>query len=153
MGIREAVVPAFRMVWGTAQKNIEAMPGEGLNFRPDGLETRSFREIALHMGNACLTFGENVGRSEWERMLPYAPDQYVEKTRVLSALQEAGERFLTGVNRLSDEEAARVVRAPWGAEMPQGQIVAFHVPHMFYHNGQMAIYLRMRGVKPLFIVR
>jgi len=57
------------------------------------------------------------------------------------------------VSRLSDEEAARIVRTPWGMEMAQGQIIAAHVPHMFYHNGQLAIYLRMQGVKPLFLAR
>jgi uncharacterized damage-inducible protein DinB len=153
MGIREAVLPAFGLIWSTVQKNVEAMPEDGLSYRPDGLETRSFRDIALHMGNASVAFGENVGRSSWERILAYSPENYASKARVLSALQEAGDRFKSGLNRLSDEEAARVVRTPWGMEMPQGQVVAGHVPHMFYHNGQLSIYLRMRGVKPHFLAR
>jgi len=153
MGIREAVLPGFGLVWNTAQKNVEAMPEDGLNFRPDGLETRSFRDIALHMSNASVSFSENIGRSSWERILAYAPENYADKTRVLAALKEAGDRFTAGLSRLSDEEAARVVRTPWGMEMSQGQLVAGHVPHMFYHNGQLSIYLRMRGVKPLFLAR
>jgi uncharacterized damage-inducible protein DinB len=153
MGIREAVLPGFGLIWSTVQKNVEAMPDDGLSFRPDGLETRSFRDIALHMSNVSVTFGENVGRSSWERILAYSPENYADKTRLLSALKEAGERFMSGLTRLSDEEAARVVRTPWGMEMPQGQVVGAHVPHMFYHNGQLSIYLRMRGVKPLFLAR
>jgi uncharacterized damage-inducible protein DinB len=153
MGLRETVPPSFHLIWGTVRKNVETMPEEGLGGKPDGLETRSFREIALHMANACTTFGENIGRSTWERILAFPPEQHTSKSQVLEALAQGGDRFLAGISRLSDEEAGRIVKAPWGAEMPQGQMVAGHVPHMFYHNGQLAIYLRMQGVKPFFLVR
>ncbi len=153
MGLRESVQPAFHLIWGTVRKNVEAMPDEGLGFTPDGLETRPFRAIALHMANACVTFGENIGQSTWERIAAFPPEAHTSKGQVLAALGQAGDRFLAGLARLSDEEVARVVRTPWGVEMPQGQIVAGHVPHMFYHNGQLAIYLRLRGVKPLFLAR
>ena len=129
------------------------MPEQGLGAKPDGLDTRSFREIALHMANASTTFGENVGRSTWERILAFPPEQHTSKSQVLSALAQGGDRFLAGVSRLSDDEVARVVKTPWGAEMAQGHLVAGHVPHMFYHNGQLTIYLRMHGVKPLFLAR
>ncbi len=153
MGIREAVQPAFQLVWGTLRKNVEAMPEEGLAFTPEGFETRPFREIAVHTANTCATFGENIGRAAWERILAFPPDKHTTKAQVLAALAQGGERFLAGLGRLSDDEAARVVRTAWGPEMAQGQIVALHVPHMFYHNGQLAIYLRMKGVKPFFLAR
>ena len=153
MGVREAVRPAFQLVWGTVRQNVEAMPEEGLAFTPPGLETRSFRDIAVHMANVCVTFEENIGRNEWERIITFPPDKHTAKPQVLAALAEGGERFLTGLGRLSEDEAVRVVRTPWGAEMPQAQLAAAHVPHMFYHNGQLSIYLRMKGVKPLFLAR
>jgi len=153
MGLRESVQPAFHLIWGTISKNVEAMPEEGLGYKPDGLETRSFREIALHTANVCVTFGENIGRPAWERIAAFPPEKHTSKAEVLAAIGQAGDRFLAGLGRLTDEEAARVVRTPWGVEMPQGQILAGHVPHMFYHNGQLAIYLRLRGVKPLFLAR
>ncbi|HKV45952.1 MAG TPA: DinB family protein [bacterium] len=153
MGIRESVPPGFHLVWGAARKNVEAMPGDGLEFKPEGLETRSFREIALHMANVTVSFGENIGKAAWERLMPFPPERHTTKAQVLTALSQAGDRFLAALSRLTDEEAARIVRVPWGAEMPQGVVVAAEVPHMFYHNGQLAVYLRMRGVKPLFLVR
>ncbi len=107
----------------------------------------------MHTANACATFGENIGRSAWERILAFPPDKHTTRAQVLAALTQGGERFLAGLGRLSDEEAARVVRTPWGVEMSQGQIVSGHVPHMFYHNGQLAIYLRMKGIKPFFLAR
>ena len=153
MDLRDAVRPGFALVWGTVRKNVEAMPEEGLAFKPDGLETRAFREIAVHMANVCVTFGENIGRNPWERVIAFPPEKHTSRSQVLDALQQGGDRFLAGLSRLSGEEAARVVQTPWGVEMAQGQIVAAHVPHMFYHNGQMTIYLRMRGIKPLFLAR
>jgi len=153
MGVRETVQPVFQMIWGTVQKNVEAMPERGMDIRPEGVETRSFREIAAHMANACVTFGENIGKTQWERIAAYPPEKIVTKAQVLDALQRAGDRFLSGLARLTDEEAARTVRTPWGAEITQGQIMAGHVQHMFYHSGQLAIYLRMQGVKPLFLSR
>jgi len=153
MALRDSVGPAFHLIWGTAAKNVDAMPEDGLEFKPEGLETRSFREIAVHMANACVTFGENIGKDPWERILAFPPDQVRTKAQVLDAMRQAGERFITGLGRLTDQEAARTVRTPWGMEMPQAQIVGGHVPHMFYHNGQLTIYLRMRGIKPQFLAR
>ena len=153
MGIREVVQPAFQLCWGTVRKNVELMPDTGLNFKPEGLETRAFREVALHMANSCVTFGENIGKTAWERIAAFPPESHVSKAQVLAALTQAGDRFASGLSRLTDEEAGRVVRTPWGMELPQGQLIAGHVSHMMYHNGQMTIYLRMRGIKPFFLAR
>ena len=153
MGIREVVQPAFQLCWGTVRKNVELMPDTGLNFKPEGLETRAFREVALHMANSCVTFGENIGKTAWERIAAFPPESHVSKAQVLAALTQAGDRFASGLSRLTDDEAGRVVRTPWGMELPQGQLIAGHVSHMMYHNGQMTIYLRMRGIKPFFLAR
>src|SRR5438105_239686 len=122
MGIREAVQPAFQLCWGTVRKNVDLMPDTGLNFKPEGLETRSFREVALHMANSCATFGENIGKTAWERIAAFPPETHVSKAQVLAALTQAGDRFASGLSRLTDEEAGRVVRTPWGMELPQGQL-------------------------------
>jgi uncharacterized damage-inducible protein DinB len=151
MGARETLQPMFQMIWTTAVKNVEAMPEEGVTFKPQGLETRTFAEIAVHMANSCCMFGDNIGKTAWERVVAFPPDQFRSKSRILDAMRRGGERFLAGLSRLTDEEATRIVKAPWGAEMPQGQVVAGLVSHAFYHNGQLAVYLRMRGVKPLFV--
>ncbi len=152
MGVRETVQPGFQLIWDTAIRNVELMPEEGVAFRPNGLETRTFGEIAVHMANVCCTFGDNIGKSTWERVIVFSPEQTRSKPEILSAMRQAADRFLAGLSRLTDQEAGRMVKAPWGMEMPQGQIVAAHVPHTFYHNGQLAIYLRMQGIKPLFLV-
>jgi uncharacterized damage-inducible protein DinB len=151
MGVRENVQPGFQMIWGTAQKNVEAMPETGLEFTPAGLDTRSFRAIAVHMANSCVMFGENVGKSVWERVAPYPIDKPMSRAQVLDVMRDGGARFLAGLARLTDEEAGRIVRTPWGMEMPQGAVMAGQVSHLFYHNGQLSVYLRMQGVKPLFV--
>jgi uncharacterized damage-inducible protein DinB len=151
MGVRERVQGEFQIIWDTLRSNVEAMPESLMDFAPEGLETRSFRAIALHAANASVMFGENIGRGVWERIEAYPAERVVSKAQVLVSMREAGQRFLAGLARLTDDEARRVVRAPWGAEWPQGMLVAGHIPHLFYHNGQLAIYLRMRGVRPLFI--
>ena len=130
MGVRDVVQPAFNLIWGTVHKNVEAMPDEGFEFRPQGLETRAFREIAVHMANSCMTFGENVGRSAWERIIAFPPDKHTQKAPILAALRQGGAAFLAGVARLSEDEAARVVRTPWGMEMPQGQNVIHTVSRL-----------------------
>lgn len=153
METSQAVHPLFQMVWKAAVKNVESMPEDAVTFKPDGLETRTFGEIAVHMANACCTFGDNIGKSVWERVIAFPPEQFRSKPRILDAMGRGSERFLAGLSRLTNQEAARSAKMPWGVEMPQGQAVAGLVPHMFYHNGQLAIYLRLRGVKPLFLVR
>jgi uncharacterized damage-inducible protein DinB len=153
MGIRESVQAGFPLIWNTVQKNVAAMPDAGMEFTPPGLETRSFRAIAVHMANATVTFGENIGKDVWERVAAYPMDKPMPKAQVLDALRDAGQRFLAGLVRLTDQEAARVVRTPWGMEVPQGILVPGAITHMFYHNGQLSIYLRMQGVTPLFLAR
>src|SRR5579883_3018313 len=87
------------------------MPESLMDFAPEGLETRSFRAIALHAANASVIFGENIGRGVWERIEAYPAERVVSKAQVLVSMREAGQRFLAGLARLTDDEARRVVRA------------------------------------------
>ena len=135
------------------QQNVELMPESRLDVKPDGLETRSFREIALHIANSCVMFGDNIGKGVWERFMAFPPDNYRSRAQVLDAVRQGGERYIAGLARLTDQQAAEVVEAPWGVKLPQGILVGFAVPHVFYHNGQLSIYLRMAGIKPVFAVR
>jgi hypothetical protein len=112
MGVREGVQAGFQLIWTTAQKNVEAMPDAGMEFTPPGLDTRSFRAIAVHMANATVTFGENIGKDVWERIAAYPMDKPMSKAQVLEAMRDAGQRFLAGLTRLTDEEAGRVQAAP-----------------------------------------
>jgi uncharacterized damage-inducible protein DinB len=153
MGVRDSIEPGFRSIWAAVQQNVELMPEARLDAKPEGLETRSFREIALHIANSSVVFSDNIGKSKWERFMAFPPDNYRSKAQVLDAVRQGGERYLAGLVRLTDQEAARVVETPWGAKMPQGIVVGFQVPHVFYHNGQLSIYLRTAGVKPVFAAR
>jgi uncharacterized damage-inducible protein DinB len=153
VGVRETIEPGFRAVWTAVQQNVELMPEARLDIKPEGLETRSFREIALHIANSSVMFAENIGKSVWERVTAFPPDNYRSRAQVLDAVRQGGERYLAGLARLTDQEAARIVEVPWGAKMPQGAAVGGQVPHVFYHNGQLSIYLRMAGIKPVFIAR
>ena len=153
MAVRESIEPGYRAIWTAVQQNVELMPEGQLDVKPEGLETRSFREIAVHVANASATFGENIGKTVWERVITFPPDNFRSKAQVLDAVRQGGERYLGGLARLTDQEAGKVVETPWGAKMPQGIVVGFAVPHTFYHNGQLSIYLRMAGIKPVFAVR
>ena len=153
MGVGETIEPGFRNVWTAVQQNVELMPEGRQDVKPEGLEMRSFREIALHIANSSVMFGENIGKSVWERMLAFPPDNFRSRAQVLDAVRQGGERYIAALGRLTDEEASKVVETPWGAKLPQGMLVGFQVPHVFYHNGQLTIYLRMAGIKPVFAAR
>src|SRR5207237_10209897 len=101
MGIREAVQPAFQLCWGTIRKNVDLMPDAGLNFKPEGLETRSFREVALHTANTCVVFGENIGKTAWERIAGFPPESNASKGKGLAALARAGARLASGGSGLT----------------------------------------------------
>jgi len=153
VGIRESIEPGFRTIWTAVQQNVELMPEGRLDAKPEGLETRSFREIAMHIANSCVMFSDNIGKNVWERVTAFPPDNYRSRAQVLDAVRQGGERYVAGLAKLTDQEAARIVETPWGAKLPQGALVGFAVPHVFYHNGQLSIYLRMAGIKPVFAVR
>ena len=147
------IEPMFRMIWTTVQRNLEAMPEEHFDAKPEGLEMRSYRDIGLHIANSCVTFGDNVGKTVWERVVAFPPETHRTKAQVLQAVRAGGERYLAGLGRLTQQEEARMSQAPWGDTLPQAMLVGFQVPHLFYHNGQLSIYLRRAGVKPLFAAR
>jgi uncharacterized damage-inducible protein DinB len=153
VGIRETIEPGFRAIWTAVQQNVELVPEARLDWKPEGLETRSFRDIALHIANASVMFSENIGKDVWERFTTFAPENFRSRAQVLDAVRQAGERYVAGLARMTDQEAGRIVEAPWGVKLPQGMLVGFAVPHVFYHNGQLSIYLRMAGIKPVFAVR
>jgi uncharacterized damage-inducible protein DinB len=153
VGARETIEPGFRAIWMAVQQNVELMPEARLDAKPEGLEMKSFREIALHIANSSVMFGDNIGKTTWERTTAFPPDNYRSKAQILDAVRQGGERYLGGLARLTDQEAAKIAEAPWGAKMPQGILAGFQVPHMFYHNGQLSIYLRMAGMKPVFAAR
>lgn len=153
MGVRETIEPGFRSIWTAVQQNVELMPEGRQDVKPEGLEMRSFREIALHIANSSVMFGENIGKSVWERMLAFPPDNFRSRAQVLDAVRQGGERYIAALSRLTDEEVPKVVETPWGAKVPQGMLVGFQVPHVYYHNGQLTIYLRMAGIKPVFAAR
>src|SRR5205807_8096345 len=108
MGIREAVQPAYQLCWGTVRKNVDMMPDTALNFKPEGLETRSFREVALHMANSCATFGENIGKTAWERIAAFPPESHSSKAQVLAALTQTRDRMSSRLTHLTDTCARRV---------------------------------------------
>jgi uncharacterized damage-inducible protein DinB len=150
VGARERIEPGFRTIWTAVQQNVELMPEGHLDAKPEGLETRSFREIAMHIANSSVMFSDNIGKSVWERVTAFPPDNFRSRSQVLDAVRQGGERYIAGLDRLTDQEAAKIVDTPWGAKLPQGALVGFQVPHVFYHNGQLSIYLRMAGIKPVF---
>jgi uncharacterized damage-inducible protein DinB len=153
VGAGEMIERGYRPIWQAVQQNVEAMPDDRLDHKPEGLEMRSFREIALHIANASVMFGDNIGKATWERMMPFTPDACRTKAQVLDAVRQGGERFLAAVGRMTDQQVAQIVEPPFGGKIPQGVLVGFAIPHTFYHNGQLSIYLRMAGIKPTFAVR
>lgn len=153
MALRDMIEPGFRRVWTAVQQNVELMPEARLDVKPEGLEMRSFRDIALHIANTSVMFSDNIGKTVWERIIPFQPDNYRSRAQVLDAVRQGGERYIAGLSKLTDEEAVKIIETPWGEKIPQGVVVGFQVPHVFYHNGQLSIYMRMAGVKPLFAVR
>jgi uncharacterized damage-inducible protein DinB len=135
-----------------AQEYIEAMPEDGISFKPTP-EVYSFAEHWFHVAEAAYVFASSVSGLD----NPYAKkeDQGSEKmnevTRSKAVLMEfvlgSYDFMIEAVRNLGDDrldEMVKIVR--W--ELPRSVILAKAMEHHAHHRGQTAIYLRLNGIKP-----
>jgi uncharacterized damage-inducible protein DinB len=135
-----------------AQEYIEAMPEDGIGFKPTP-EIYSFAEHWYHVAEAAYAFASSV--SGLNNPHAKSEDQGSEKINEVTQSKAALMGFVLGsydfmidaVRNLDNgklDEAVKFFRS----EFPRSVLLAKAMEHHAHHRGQTAIYLRLKGVKP-----
>ena len=153
MPLIDALLPEFDREMGQTRKVLDRVPDGQFDWRPHPTSVTLGR-LAEHLVEMPQWATTTMAQSELDMMTPRPADYQSPATRAeVLALLDANLKVARAslVNKTDGE-----FDAPWklkagGKEvftMPKASVIRFFVlNHMVHHRGQMAVYLRMLGVK------
>lgn len=134
------------------QEYIDAMPDDGINFKPTP-QVRSFAEQMLHIagGNYMFASAATGRENPYDRAKGKNPEQMEE----LKASKAALKQFVLGSYDFVIEAVKTLKADQLGGEveffkmkMPRHLLLAKALEHHAHHRGQTTVYLRLKGVTP-----
>ena len=135
-----------------AQEYIEAMPEDGIGFKPTP-EIYSFAEHWFHVAEAAYVFASGVSGLNNPHARPEGEEteKMNEVTRSKASLLEfvmgSYDFMIEAVRTLDDAGLDEAVKF-FKLEYPRSVLLAKAMEHHAHHRGQTAIYLRLKGIKP-----
>jgi uncharacterized damage-inducible protein DinB len=136
----------FRMVLGVTRKLVDQIPEDKMDFRPVP-EVRTARELAAHMYN-FLT--EAVNTVAAGKHMPSEEQKFASKAALMAWMDQQVETAFAKFETLTDEQLAAKIEV-WGQTFHGWQMLDFTYQEALHHRGQLTVYLRLMGIKPLFI--
>ena len=129
------------------RKVVAAIPSDRLDFKPTP-EMMSARELALHlMGN--YTFLESgLTKNRWDTNAFKVDGKAGSTAELVSTFDSIYQTARTNLEKVPDEAFEQRAK-PFGAEQKVSTLVLAMAEHEIQHRGQMQVYLRLMGVKPV----
>ena len=134
------------------QEYIEAMPEDGIGFKPTPA-VRSFAEQMLHLAGGNYMFGAVASGQEnpWDftkgRDAEKVPEFKQSKAALLKFVLESYDFAITAVKGLKQSQLDEPVQL-FSMKMPRHLVLTKGIEHQAHHRGQTTIYLRMKGITP-----
>lgn len=142
----EGLFGYFRMVLGMSRRLVEQFPADKLGYRP-APETRTVAEILSHNYTFLLDAVETIHRgSHVQSEEPKIGD----KTELLAWMDAQVEKTFAVFAKLTDAQLEKRIAA-YGDEFAGWQFLSFAYDEHWHHRGQLTVYLRLLGVKPIMI--
>ncbi|MFN0122927.1 MAG: DinB family protein [Blastocatellia bacterium] len=147
----------FNLVHGVTVRLIGCFTDADLDFRPQpGM--RSVRELFAHFYAMERVLAENVGSGkitqEVENVVISESDagrELLARLPTVTDLQQYANdchaAAAAAVEKLTDEDLARPVEAPYGT-FPGAQFFTFAYDEHWHHRGQLYVYARLLGKEP-----
>lgn len=142
----EAVYGYFRMVLGMTRKLVEQIPADKLGFRPTP-ESRSAAEVVSHMYTFLVDAMETIARRQ---SVTSTDPTFTDRAVLVAYMDEQVSKAFQRFGGFSDEDLAAEVEA-YGSKFSGSQFLTFAYDEHWHHRGQLTVYLRLLGVKPLMI--
>jgi uncharacterized damage-inducible protein DinB len=135
----------FGMVLGVTRRLVEQFPEDKLDFRPTP-EVRSVQELVAHVynflteGTATVAKGVQVQQEE---------PHFSSKKEMLTWMDGQVKQGFATFELLNDEQIGASIDC-WGQPFYGWQILDFIYQEHLHHRGQLTVYLRLLGIKPVF---
>jgi uncharacterized damage-inducible protein DinB len=147
---KEAAVASWTWAKDYTLRYIEAMPEEGLNYRPTD-SVRTFREQMLHITSANMGFAaQALGAApiiEDVRGLEKS-DRYSNKEELAKVVAIGYDFVISNLEATSADKLGTEIKLFGQYDMTVGSALQKAFIHQTHHRGQCAVYIRMAGGVP-----
>ncbi len=149
--VKTLVAEWKRMKLG-AQEYVDAMPEEGIGFKPTP-EIRSFGEQMVHLAGTNYAFaGAITGQANpYDATKGKNPEQMPELRQTKAALRAfvlgSYDFMIQGLEKLDAAKLDEEVQF-FNLKVTRAMLLAKALEHHAHHRGQTTIYLRLKGVTP-----
>lgn len=129
------------------ERYMNAMPAEGYNFKPTPA-VRSFAQQMLHLADANYYF-ISIASGKPAPVNQESLEQIVIPTKetTLKAVLDSYDYVITVLNETRKDQLLKTVKFG-DLEIPQIAAWGKAFEHQAHHRGQIAIYLRLKGITP-----
>lgn len=121
-------------------KFIDAMPDEIFDFKPTP-EMKSYKSQLSHITTWLRTHSRFVTDVEFEKV------KLTSKELINKALEDFFDVFIERLDNLDEDNLKELVDV-WYGKTTKYQIANIMDNHLSHHRGQMAVYLRLKNIKP-----
>ena len=130
----------------TTRRVIEAIPEDKCDFRPEK-RIRSAFEMAWHLVSAEIWFFEGILAGHFASEEARMPAQIKSIRDILDYYDRTAPALVKRVGEMKTEELVRPVDFFGMPQKPAVMYVPLMTSHTVHHRGQLALYLRLMGVK------
>ncbi|HBY61036.1 MAG TPA: DinB family protein [Solibacterales bacterium] len=128
---------------GNVLKAAEKMPEENYSFKPSD-DVRTFGQLVGHVADANIAFCAAV---KGEKKAGGIEKGKTTKADLVAGLKEAYAYCDSVYEGMTDAQALERIKF-FGSEMAKISVLGFNMVHTYEHYGNMATYMRIKGIVP-----
>jgi uncharacterized damage-inducible protein DinB len=141
-----STLPVIKREQVTTRTVIEAIPLDKGDYRPDNI-AKTALELAWHIVAAEKRFLAGIAAGEFDFNAITRPDNVRNSADVAKWYDETFKENLANLEKMTGEQAARMVDFRGMFQHPAVAFLTFSQNHSIHHRGQLSTYLRPMGAK------
>lgn len=146
-GTKSIVLATLSTERRITRDTIAAMAGSDIHFKPTD-EQMCFGDQALHIISAQDTLLEAFRTGQWNWQRGIDLEHFATLPDILARFDQMHAAEQAYYDSLEPEQFFLPVRTGWGPAEPLLQLVMSFLAHEAHHRGQLAVYLRLKGITP-----
>jgi uncharacterized damage-inducible protein DinB len=141
-----STLPVIKREQVTTRTVIKAIPLDKGDYRPDNI-AKTALELAWHIVAAEKRFLAGIAAGEFDFNAITRPDNVRNSADVAKWYDETFKENLANLEKMTGEQAARMVDFRGMFQHPAVAFLTFSQNHSIHHRGQLSTYLRPMGAK------
>ena len=110
-------------------------------------EARELGEVVLHMLRSMEFYMRGVATGEW-KPLPYSLETYDSAEAIIQLAHEVFDRVSAFNRIISSGDMSRIIDS-FSRPATVSEVILEMLEHSIHHRGQMTVYYRLLGIKPV----